>query len=63
MFFIANREIKDDVCFSREGQKFYFCRLAFVRGNEYLCVCRECVIFSPIFSEGFILEFDKKVTK
>ena len=37
-------------------------RLAFVRWNKQVCVCRECVIFS-LFSEGFILEFDKKDKK
>ena len=28
-------------------------RLAFVRLNEHVCVCREIVIF-PFFSKGFI---------
>ena len=37
------------------------CCLAFVRRNEYVCVCRELVI-SSLFSGGFILEFDKKGT-
>ena len=32
------------------------CCLAFVRRNEYVCACRECVIFA----EGSILEFDIK---
>ena len=61
-----NTEIKHDVYFSRERQKFNFLHLlfnlAFVLGNEQVCVYRECVIF-PYFSEGFLLEFDKKGTK
>ena len=28
--------------------------LAFVRRNEYVCACRQCVIFA----EGSVLEFD-----
>ena len=34
-------------------------RLAFVRGKEWVCVCRERAIFPYIF-EGFSLEFEKK---
>ena len=48
------REIKHDVCLPSAVW-----RLCAQMSSVF--VCRECVIFS-LFSEVFILEFDKKVT-
>ena len=58
-----NREIKHDVYFSCKRHKFFFCYLSFSVGTRKwvgFCLCLSNVSFYPYFSEGFILEFDKK---